>query len=180
VVNISGGAAFGNGSHPSTHLTLKALDYTLAGERHFKVGIGLTGLDVGTGTGILAIALAMLGVERVLGLDIDPCAVSEATHNISLNEVAEQVNITNTPLEELTTHFSVIVANLSHPTLKRLSYFLSERLEEDGFVVLSGFKKPAAKLVEQAYSDRGLTLIHEETDREWGCMTLRKKPGGRR
>jgi ribosomal protein L11 methyltransferase len=99
VVKIATGAAFGNGAHPSTCLALRALDFILCDSNYLKRRTSLTGLDVGTGTGILAIALAKLGVQKVIATDIDPCAVSEATHNISLNGLGEQVTVTNTPLE---------------------------------------------------------------------------------
>ena len=140
-----------------------------------KSGSALTALDVGTGTGILAIALAKLGVQKVVGIDIDPCAVSEATHNVSLNGLAEQVTITNTRLEELTTCFSVIVANLTYPTLMRLSPLLSKKMEQDGLLILSGFiSMPWSKDLGEAYTEHGLRLIQEETEREWVCLVLRK------
>jgi len=174
VVNIAGGAAFGSGAHPSTRLALRALDSFLGDNRYLDRKAPLNGLDVGTGTGILAIALAKLGVQRVVATDIDPCAVSEATHNVSLSGLAEQVTVTNTPLEELSTCFSVIVANLAYPTLRRLSLLLSEKLEQGGVLVLSGFKESASKDLGKAYTDHGLRLIQEQTDREWVCLVLRK------
>ena len=174
VLNIAVGAAFGNGAHPSTCLALRALDFILGDSNYLKRRTSLTGLDVGTGTGILAIALAKLGVQKVIATDIDPCAVSEATHNISLNGLAEQVAVTNTPLEEFATYFSVIVANLACPTLTRLSAILSEKMEQGGVLILSGFKELASKDLRQVYTDRGLTFIQEETEREWVCLVLRK------
>ena len=176
VVNIAAGAAFGNGAHPTTCLALKALDFVLGDSHYLKRRTSLTGLDVGTGTGILAVALAKLGVRKVIATDIDPSAVSEATYNVTLNGLAEQVTIMNTPLEELATYFSVIVANLAYPTLTRLSAVLSEKMEQGGVLILSGFKEPTSKDLGKAYTDHGLTLIREETEREWVCLVLRK-PG---
>jgi ribosomal protein L11 methyltransferase len=176
VVNIAAGAAFGNGAHPTTSLALRALDFILCDSHYLKQRTPLTGLDVGTGTGILAIALARLGVQRVVGIDIDPCAVSEARHNVSLNRLAEEVTVANTPLQGLATYFSVIVANLACPTLTRLSALLSEKVEQGGVLVLSGFKGPASKDLVKDYTEQGLGLIREERDREWVCCVLRK-PG---
>lgn len=176
VVNIAGGAAFGTGAHPTTCLSLRALDSVLSDKRYTGRKVFSKGLDVGTGTGVLAIALAKLGVQKVVGLDIDPCAVSEAAHNVSLNGLAQQVTITNTALEELATDFSVIVANLAYPTLRRLSPLLSEKMEQDGVLVLSGFKEPASKDLGKTYTGEDLRLIQEKTDREWACLVLRK-PG---
>jgi ribosomal protein L11 methyltransferase len=174
VVNIASGAAFGDGAHSTTCLALRTLD-SILGDTHFpEQTTPLTGLDVGTGTGILAITLAKLGVQTVVGLDIDPCAISEAIHNISLNGLAEQVRITNAPLEESGSHFSVIVANLASPTLSRLSTALSENVESGGMVILTGFKEPASKDLGRTYVERGLRLIREEMDRGWVCLVLQR------
>ena len=174
VVNIAAGAAFGNGAHPTTCLAMRALDSVLGDNLYTGGKAPSKGLDMGTGTGILAIALANLGVQKVIATDIDPCSLSEATHNISLNGLAEHITVTNTPLQELTTYFSVIVANLACPTLTRLSAILSEKMEQGGVLVLSGFKETASKDLEKAYTKQGLRLIHEETNRDWVCIVLRK------
>ena len=174
VVNIAAGAAFGNGAHPTTCLAMRALDSVLGDNLYTGGKAPSKGLDMGTGTGILAIALANLGVQKVIATDIDPCSLSEATHNISLNGLAEHITVTNTPLQELTTYFSVIVANLACPTLTRLSAILSEKLEQGGILVISGFKETASKDLEKAYTKKGLRLIHEETNRDWVCIVLRK------
>jgi len=173
VIDITGGAAFGNGAHPTTRLALQAIDVVLDDAFCSTRRRPFTGLDVGTGTGILAIALARLGVERVLGFDIDPCAVSEARHNVFLNGLAEQVAVSETPLDEVTTSFSVIVANLAYPTLARYCAALSERLEAGGILVLSGFKGSPSKDLQEAYRAQGLTVVREETDRRWVCLVLR-------
>jgi ribosomal protein L11 methyltransferase len=174
VVNIAGGAAFGNGAHPTTCLALRALDSILSDDRYTTKKAPGKGLDLGTGTGILAIVLAKLGVEEVLGLDIDPCSISEATHNIRLNDLTERITVSSMPLEEVRTCFSVIVANLACPTLRRLAPFLSARMEKDGVLILSGFKEPTSKDLGKTYTEQGLRLIREETDRDWVCLVLRK------
>ncbi|NVL90324.1 MAG: 50S ribosomal protein L11 methyltransferase [Desulfobacterales bacterium] len=174
VVNIVGGAAFGNGAHATTCLALRALDFVLDDNSCTERKARLKGLDVGTGTGILAIALARLGVEKVVATDIDPCAVSEATHNVRLNNLDGRITVSDIPLEEAATRFSVIVANLACPTLRRLAPLFSARMEEDGVMVLSGFKESAAKDLGKIYTEQGLKLIRQEADREWICLVLRK------
>jgi ribosomal protein L11 methyltransferase len=175
VINIATGAAFGDGAHPTTCLALRALDHALADGRCLKTGNATKGLDVGTGTGILAMALAMMGIEEVIGTDVDPCAISEATHNVSLNGLAGQIAITNTPVERLTGQFSLIVANLAYPTLRRLFPILSEKMERDGVLVLSGFKEPVSKDLRRACTGHGFRLIQEVTQHEWVCFALRKE-----
>jgi ribosomal protein L11 methyltransferase len=174
VVDIATGAAFGNGAHPTTCLVLRALDHVFSGNLHAERQAPLNGLDVGTGTGILAIALAKLGVQDVVGIDIDPCAVSEAAHNVSLNGLSKKVSITDTPLEKLTAQYAIIVANIALPTLKRMAPLLSGRTEKDGLLVLSGFLESASKNLGETYAEHGLRLVREETERRWACMALRK------
>lgn len=174
VLNIAAGAAFGNGAHPTTCLALRALDHIFGGNRYIERKAPLKGLDVGTGTGILAIALAKLGVQKVVGIDIDPCAVSEATHNVSLNGLAKQALVTDTPLEKLASQFFVIVANIAQPTLRRMAPFLSARTEEKGFLILSGFLESVSKDLGETYAKFGLRLVREETERGWACITLCK------
>ena len=178
VVNMVGETAFGNGAHPSTCLALRALDDALADNNSLKKDGPLTGLDVGTGTGILAISMVKLGVHQVVGLDIDACALSEATRNVQLNGLAPQIAISNTPLERLKTCFSLVVANLAYPTLKEVAPVLTERMEEDGLLILSGFKEPASGDLGEAYAAHGLRPTRQEIERGWACLTLRKRPHG--
>ncbi len=174
VVDIAGGAAFGNGAHPTTCLVLRALDNIFHNTKYLKQNAPLNGLDVGTGTGILAIAMAKLGVKAVVGVDIDACAISEASHNVSLNGLGEKVMITDSPLEELTSHFSVIVANIAYPTLKRMAPLLAERTKEDSIVILSGFLESAIKDLCETYVTLGFKYAAEGSERGWACVTLRK------
>jgi len=178
VIDIARGAAFGDGAHPTTSLALRAMDAVLDDQLCLTGKSHLAGLDVGTGSGILAIALAKLGVEKVVGTDLDPCALSEATHNVWLNGCGPRVVITNSPLDRLAGRFSVIVANLAYPTLRRLAALMSGRMEEDGVLIVSGFKAPGAKGLTAAYAEQGLRLIQEEADREWICLVLRKRSQG--
>ena len=174
VITLDGGAAFGNGAHPTTCLVLEALDDALGNGSFLKRGCS-KGLDVGTGTGVLAIALARLGVQEVLGNDIDPCAISEARHNVSLNQLSESVTVLDTPVESLGSVYAVIVANLAYPTIKRMAPVLTAKLAEDGVLILSGFKEDMATELAKAYGQLGLRLLGKKARRRWGCVTLAGK-----
>lgn len=175
VVEIAGGAAFGSGAHPTTCLALKALDSIVDDDHFGERKSPLKGLDVGTGTGILAITLTKMGIQEVVGTDIDPCAVSEARHNVSLNGLAERVSISDTPLERLTSCFSIIVANLAYQTLRRMAPSLSARTEENGLLILSGFSESVAESLVEIYAEQGFRLVREEAERGWACITLCKR-----
>jgi ribosomal protein L11 methyltransferase len=174
VIDLGAGAAFGNGAHPTTCLALRAIDLILGDPYYLKGKSPLQGLDLGTGTGILAIAMAKLGVQQMVGLDIDPCAISEASHNVALNRLAGQVTIMDLPLEALHSFFSVIVANLASPTLMKLSSLLSNKMEQEGLLVMSGFKTPAAENLIRAFARQGFGLVMKDIERGWVCLALCK------
>jgi ribosomal protein L11 methyltransferase len=174
VVVLTGGAAFGNGAHPTTCLALEALDTALGDITPLPAIHILAGLDVGTGTGVLAIAMAKLGVQEVLATDIDPCALAEARNNVSLNTLSERVRISDDPVEKLKGTYGVIMANLAYPTLKRMVTVFPTRMETKGLLVLSGFKASASKDLKNAYTSRGLVAVEESSDRGWVCLAFRK------
>ncbi len=174
VIDIATGAAFGSGAHPSTALALRALDAALPEPHRVLQRTPFKGLDVGTGSGILAIAMTKLGVQEVVAVDIDPSAIFEATHNIRLNDLVAQVTVSDSSLEELTTHFQMIVANLAHPTLKKFGLLFSNRMEKDGLLVLSGFKEAAFEPLCSVYAENGFMLIRQEKEGEWMATTFRK------
>jgi len=178
VLDLARGAAFGDGAHPTTSLALRAIDVVLGDHHCLGAKSHIAGLDVGTGSGILAIALAKLGVEKVVATDLDPCALSEATHNVGLNGCGPRVVITRTPLERLAGCFSIIVANLAYPTLRRLAALLSGKMKKGGILIVSGFKATVSEGLSAAYAEQGLRLIREEADREWACLILRKRRKG--
>ncbi len=175
VIDIALGAAFGTGAHPTTCLALRALDRLFSREVEILPSGPLAGLDIGTGSGVLAIVLARLGVQEVVGNDIDPCAISEARRNVSINEVSEQVYITESPFEELETTFSIILANLAAPTLKNLSSAVAKKTVRGGVLIISGFKEDLLISIAKDYSECGFTWVWDATERNWACMVLRKE-----
>jgi ribosomal protein L11 methyltransferase len=174
VITLASGAAFGNGAHPTTCLALGALDNVLAnGSSQDDAGCFM-GLDVGTGTGVLAIAMAKLGVQEVVGTDIDPCALAEARNNVRLNTLSERIRISNSPVEKLEDLYRIIVANLAFPTLKRMVSVLPTKMEKNGFLVLSGFKTAALEDLQNTYTRQGFIATGESSNRRWGCLTFLK------
>lgn len=176
VVILAGGAAFGNGAHPTTCLALQVLDESLGERSTFLPNGGLTGLDVGTGTGVLAIAMARLGVQKVVGTDIDPCAISEASKNVLRNRLSNHVTVLDIPVEKLGETYDVVMANLAYPTLKRMASVLSVKTRGNGLLVLSGFKTSASKDLTGAFVGQGFTPVQERSDRGWVCLAFRKRP----
>jgi ribosomal protein L11 methyltransferase len=174
VIELEQGAAFGQGAHPTTRLALGAMDRALrfldTSAVHPSVG-----LDVGTGTGILAIALAKLGVEKVLGTDIDPCAIFEARHNVVINGLSHRVMVLDVPLETLTGGYMAVCANLAFPTIKGMASCLVDLTAPGGVIILSGFRASMVPSVRQTFEPYGVVLDAESVERNWACTTWLKK-----
>ena len=172
VITIYPGMAFGTGSHPSTLLCLRALEEVW--------GRGLPPdpkpwqvLDVGTGTGILALAAARLGAG-VLAIDLDPEAVAAALENVRLNALEERVWVEATPLSALRQRFAVILANLTAPDLLDLAEALTARLLSGGALIISGFLKEDRSGLESRFLALGLKEKGFLTAEDWAALILRR------
>ncbi|MEN9316106.1 MAG: hypothetical protein RIS35_2499, partial [Pseudomonadota bacterium] len=151
------GLAFGTGSHPTTHLCLQWL-----GE-HLRPGE--TVIDYGCGSGILAIAAAKLGAGRVIGVDIDPQAVSSTKSNAAVNSVEIDARLTTDPTPEPA---DVVVANILSNPLKVLAPMLSALVRPGGHLILAGLLDRQAEEVAAAYPEVDLS-VYEELD-GWACL----------
>ncbi|MBX6422489.1 50S ribosomal protein L11 methyltransferase [Thermosulfurimonas sp. F29] len=161
------GQAFGTGHHPTTALMLRALD-----NLSFRKGIPKRVLDVGCGTGILAIAAAKLGAHRVVALDIDPMAREATRHNVLLNRV--KVEIFPGILDDLHGVFDLVLANLSTWELHRLRYSLRKRLAPGGLLFISGFLGKEIPEMAKSFREIGLMVVEEHRREEWGFLALRR------
>ena len=133
-ISIDPGSCFGSGSHPTTRMLLTLL------ERVVDEACAPTVLDVGTGSGILAVAAARLGAGRVTAIDIDPASPSVTLANAAVNGVADRIQASTTPLEALPAdeRFDVVVANLSAATIAELAPALIAHTAAGGILLLSG------------------------------------------
>ena len=174
VIDIISGIAFGDGGHPSTYLVLRVLDSIFSDENYLEGRTFSKALDVGTGTGILAIAAAKFGIKEVIGIDINRAALFEAKKNVRINNLTDQITLSDTPLEEIRSSFSLIMANIGGQTLNMLCPLLVERMEERGILVLSGFKKEEHEALLRMYVHKGLRLTHHSEEQNWTCLVLSK------
>lgn len=168
VVVLDPGMAFGTGTHGTTRLCLEALAELFDGPPPPRV------LDVGTGSGILAIAAAALGAQRVLACDIDEQACRTARENAAANAVDDRVEITERPLETLEGGFQVVLANILAEELVRLGPELDRRLEAGGTLVLSGILQEKEGLVIDGFIPLGLRGPEIRRQEEWSCLLYRK------
>jgi ribosomal protein L11 methyltransferase len=130
VVSIDPGGCFGSGSHPTTRLMLAELQRRMVA--------GATVFDVGTGSGVLAVAAARLGAGRVVAVDIEPDAVTVTRRNAETNRVAERIEVSTDDAADVAETFDVVVANLTAAVLAGLAETLVAAVAPRGVLLLSG------------------------------------------
>jgi len=172
-IRIDPGMAFGTGTHPTTQLCLAAI------ERHLKPGQPM--LDLGTGSGILAIAAAKLGSGPILAVDIDEEAVRVARENIAANGVAAAIQVEPGSLAETLagkfglTSAPLVMANiLARVLVMMLEQGLARTIAPGGLLVLSGILEGQAYEVIAALKQQGLELAAQEKIEDWVALIARR------
>ena len=170
VIEIDPGMAFGTGAHPTTRMCLEAMERICFQENGGRLPDPV--LDVGTGSGVLSIAAALMGASRIIAVDIDPEAVRVTQENLELNGVEKAVSVSTTDLCDLTEQYQVVVANILAEELVRLSAQLTAKVADGGWLILSGILTEKEQFVCAGFP--GLTLVEHPREAEWSCLTFRK------
>jgi ribosomal protein L11 methyltransferase len=171
VIRIISGAAFGAGRHPTTRLALRGVEFVLT---HCEKTVSRRMLDIGTGSGVLALAAVKLGIESGIGIDLDPCAVAEAKANVRLNALEGRIDISDVPAESLGGSFALITANLRLPTLLRLAPALAGWACLGSAVVASGLRTEEKEPMLSAFAKQSFRLIWCEAQGDWLGLALQK------
>jgi ribosomal protein L11 methyltransferase len=162
LIHINPGMAFGTGTHETTRLCLKAI------EKHFRGG---SFLDVGTGTGILAIAAAKLFTDaRIQAFDTDAEAIRIARDNARLNEVSERITFAVGTVDEQTPSSDLVCANLTAPLISKLLPLLLG--VTCGHLILSGILDSQLALLESNLSKLGVHDFEVDQDDEWIALVV--------
>jgi ribosomal protein L11 methyltransferase len=172
VITIYPGMAFGTGRHPTTLLCLQALEEVWAERLPRGVGPWQV-LDVGTGTGILALAAGRLGAG-VLAIDVDPEAVAAALENVRLNALEDRVLVEAASLASLRQQFALIFANLTAPDPLQMAETLTARLLSGGVLIISGFLEEDLPQLQARFLGCGLREAGYLTEENWGALILRR------
>lgn len=167
-VIIDPGMVFGTGHHETTRQCLALIEKYSgdSGEKDF--------LDVGTGTGILAIGAARIGFGRVTGVDTDQLAVDAAMYNVSLNGL-KNVTIGKGSISDVSGVFDIIAANLLSEILIPIAGDIVSRLNPDGVAILSGMLTGQEDDVITAMEDAGLVLKEKAVDGKWVTLVVSAK-----
>ncbi|UCC75514.1 MAG: 50S ribosomal protein L11 methyltransferase [Anaerolineales bacterium] len=185
VIELDPGLAFGTGLHPSTRLCL------LAAEKHLRASDSV--LDVGTGSGILAIAAARMGAGKVVAVDADGTALKVAQENIVRNGVQETVSLQRASLYELSPGegpdgpvgtfnatglwdgaFDLLFMNILANVIVRSAEAISTCLAVDGLFVVSGIIEAQEQIVRQGLTAAGLTVLERYTQKDWVALVGRQ------
>ncbi len=166
VLALDPGMAFGTGLHPTTRLCLAAVE-SLA-DRDFIAGARV--LDVGCGSGILAIAALKLGGREALGVDTDPIAIEATIANASRNGLARRLRARHGSLPSADGPFEVVLANLIASVLVTLAPLIRDELSPGGVLLASGIFVDREADVRAAFESAGLDVVGRTAEGEWVAL----------
>ena len=165
-VIIQPSMGFGTGHHATTRLALKALqDLPLEGR---------TALDIGCGSGVLALAAAKLGAASAIGIDLDPDALLNALDNLALNDAAGRVRFEEGDFRQISSPADVVMANLTGALLERSAARLAALVRPRGHLIVSGFIESERASVSPALEEF-LALETITQEEEWLCAVYRSR-----
>ena len=170
VITIEPGMAFGTGTHATTRGCMEFIE-AVAGRLDGK---NYSALDVGTGSGILSIALAFSGAKEIRAIDNDPLALQVARENLRANGVAQRVRLSGADVRRIKQKFDVVVANLTAETIQELSSDLEKKVAVKGFLILSGILHQKADLITHRFAPR-FRVLKRKRAREWVTLLLQRK-----
>ncbi len=173
-VTIDPGMAFGTGSHPTTALCLERCDELLA-----ELGGGDV-LDVGTGSGVIALLAKKLGAGRVVGTENDPVALEAARQGAELNGISGVEWMLVPDPARVPGRFQIVVANILLNTLEELAKAIASKVAPGGRLVLSGLLSSQADLALRAYQEEGLRPLQRKEREGWVRVELTRPGPGER
>ena len=167
VIALDPGAAFGTGAHATTYLCLSMLEDTVTEKTEL--------LDIGTGSGILAVAACLIGAPRAVGVDIDALAVETARGNAKRNGVSDKTEFFVGDLaDKVSGKYDIICANIVADVVIRLFENVGDYMSENGLLIVSGIINLRAADVEKSAKEHGFEIIKAPAREEWRAYLLRK------
>ena len=169
-IRIDPGMAFGTGTHETTRLAAQLILKNKIYLEKFK-----SALDVGTGTGILAMLLVHIGIPHVIGNDVDPEARRVARENAEINQLADVLEVVDESVEKITGTFDVVVANIIDGVLVEIQGELKERVSATGHLILTGILEEREAGFLKNFEHHDFILIERLQVGEWVGFHFRRK-----
>lgn len=168
VIEIDPGMAFGTGTHETTRMCINAI------EKYIKKDSTL--IDIGCGSGILSIAGAILGANKVIGVDLDKLAVKISRENISLNNYQDIIEIRHGDLTNVIKEKAdIVVANIIADAIVMLCQNIKEFMKEDGYFISSGIINDKRAYVKENLIKNNFEIVQSINEGEWNCIVARVK-----
>jgi ribosomal protein L11 methyltransferase len=171
LITIEPGLAFGTGTHATTRCCMESIERVAALSSHGRYDA----LDVGTGSGILSIALVKSGARKVWAIDNDPVALKVARVNLLANDAAQTVRLSAAAVGQIRRSFAVVVANLTAETILYVADGLAARVAPGGFLILSGILQQKARGVMRYFAGRSFKLLRRTREKEWVTLMLQRR-----
>ena len=168
IIELDPGMAFGTGHHPTTRMCLEMLEILVKPEDAI--------LDLGCGSGILSIASAKMGSEKVIGIDNDETAVKVAMENIEINGISKSVSILtgSIPNKDMSKYSNdIIVTNISSKIILDLSIEITEHLKPGGHLIVSGFLDINESEIINKFKELNLSVLSRLSTADWVALSLR-------
>jgi ribosomal protein L11 methyltransferase len=162
IVELDPGMAFGTGTHETTRMCVLALEKYITPDT--------TVFDIGTGSGILAIAAAKMQAKKVIGVDLDPVAVDSARENIAYNKLGNIEILEGNLMDVVEGKADIVVANIIAEIICILVEDVKKFLIEGGYFISSGIIKERKEMVIEKLEANGFKVIEENTEGEWVCI----------
>ena len=167
IIELDPGMAFGTGTHPTTVMCIQALERTVVP--------GDLVVDVGTGSGVLSIAAALLDAKRVQALDLDEVAVQSAIQNVELNQVQEKVSVSQgNLLDGVDEQADVVVANILAEVIMRFTDDVAKVVKPGGHFIASGIIQPKKQEVKAAIIESGFTIVETIQMEDWVAFIAKR------
>lgn len=166
-LRLADSAAFGTGLHPTTALCLELIADTVA------VACPDSMLDIGTGSGILALGALVLGIPRATAIDVEPPALAATAHNARLNDLSDRLDLRLGGPDALTGTWPLVVANVLAAPLIEMASTLVRRVGRRGQLILSGVPVSASEEVARAYVRLGMAQVGHRERGGWVALDLR-------
>src|SRR5690606_32679731 len=167
IIELDPGMAFGTGTHPTTVMCIQALEKTVRN--------GQNVIDVGTGSGVLSIAAALLGAKHVLALDLDEVAVESARQNIEINHVSDRIEVRKgNLLEGIESETDIVVANILADIIIRLTNDAASIVKQGGYFITSGIIHPKKQEVKEAILAAGFDIEETLVMEDWVAFIAKR------